>query len=105
MHVYSRYPIDFWSGWMREDEYLQSLVREHHSSGGLATAIRGYEDFRDEGFQMARKIGWEGDIRQGPFIAGLPTYDGDGLIMIAWKQDNNGETFILSPIQLPWLET
>ncbi|MGA8614265.1 MAG: hypothetical protein WB760_21835 [Xanthobacteraceae bacterium] len=28
----------------------------------------------------------------------------DGHYMIAWKQDNNGMTFIVSPHKLPWLE-
>jgi hypothetical protein len=31
--------------------------------------------------------------------------DGAGPLMIAWKQDNNGDTFVYSPWPLPWLET
>ncbi len=66
-----------------------------------------YEKMKQHALQIARKVGWEGDIREGPFIAGLPTDKGgeDGKVMIAWKQDNNGDTFIVSPIRLKWLET
>lgn len=65
-----------------------------------------YEAFRNQAYELAKKVGWEGDIREGPYIAGLPTHEtaDDGHIMIAWKQDNNGDTFVVSPYKLPWLE-
>ena len=71
-----------------------------------ATEVAQYKAFREKAFALGHKVGWEGDIREGPFIAGLPTNEtgNDGHIMIAWKQDNNGDTFVVSPFKLPWLE-
>ena len=69
-----------------------------------ASTIAEYEKLRDEAFELARAKGWEGDTRQGPFIAGIPTGDYTTGILIAWKQGNNGITFIASPFKLPWLD-
>jgi hypothetical protein len=90
--------MDKWPGWMTEAQFRENLHNQE--------ALQDYEAFREEAFRMAREAGWEGDIREGPFISGLPS-DADepaGRIMIAWKQDNNGETFIVSPFALSWLE-
>jgi hypothetical protein len=55
---------------------------------------------------MALEAGWEGDIRHGsgPFVCPLPDGDCGSEYLIAWKQDNNGSTFIASPFCLPWLK-
>jgi hypothetical protein len=49
-------------------------------------------------------FGWEGYIREGPYRAPLPCGDPSCKYMVAWRQDNNGDTFIASPFHLPWLE-
>jgi hypothetical protein len=56
--------------------------------------------------RLATRIGWEGDFRNGPFISAMPAEHGNGYseFLIAWKQDNNGTTFIASPFPLLWLE-
>ena len=110
MFVYARAPINFWHGWLTEDAYRRQLVEldtQQGELGGESDAIAKYEARRDAALALARRVGWEGDIREGPFIAGLPTDNSgkDGLTMIAWKQDNNGATFVVSPFRLPWLET
>jgi len=55
----------------------------------------------------AKEVDWEGDIRKGeqPYVSPLPHHD-DTIceFLIAWKQDNNGSTFVASPYPLPWLE-
>jgi hypothetical protein len=55
---------------------------------------------------IARRVHWEGDIRSGsgPFICPIPDGDSTGEYLIAWKQNNNGTTFIASPFRLSWLE-
>ena len=100
IHVHDM-PIDFWEGWLTEDQYKSQLTAD--DDFGRASTIAEYEELRDEAFELARAKGWEGDIRQGPFIAGIPTGDHTTGIMIAWKQHNNGTTFIASPLKLPWL--
>jgi hypothetical protein len=56
-------------------------------------------------YALARLVHWEGDIREGPFVSMLP-FPGNNWSapIIAWKQDNNGTTFIASPVSLPWVE-
>jgi hypothetical protein len=43
-------------------------------------------------------------MHEGPFFSALP----DGMssscdYVVAWKQHNNGTTFLVSPWELPWL--
>jgi hypothetical protein len=52
---------------------------------------------------LAHDKGWEGDFRVGPYIFWLPTETGF-TYAFAFKQDNNGTTFIVSPVQLQWVE-
>ena len=56
------------------------------------------------GKSLAKKVGWEGDIREGPYVFFIP--DPGSFEMrqcFVFKQDNNGETFIISPFEMPWL--
>ena len=99
-YVYVLGPIDWWRAWTSLDtppvEHYRDendRVRERHHRQALlehATAR-----FRD--------AGWDGDVRLGPFFAGLPTHDVTGEVMVGLKQDNNGTTFIWSPNELPWV--
>jgi hypothetical protein len=111
MFAYSRAAIDFWPGWMTEKQFEEQVTSEaaELEPGYYECRMREYRSFRDTAFALAKKVGWEGDVRPGeggPYIAGLPTHDTgrDGHFMIAWKQDNNGDTFVVSPYRLPWLE-
>jgi len=102
MFVHVHMPIDFWEGWLTEDQYKNQLNGDDDMA--RASTIAEYEKLRDEAFELARAKGWEGDTRQGPFIAGIPTGDYTTGILVAWKQGNNGITFIASPFKLPWLD-
>jgi hypothetical protein len=106
MFAYARAAIDFWPGWLSEEEFKAQLAHRCFTQRDIANAWSRYEQFRDRAYDLAKKVGWEGDIRSGPFIAGLPTHETaiDGNVMLAWKQDNNGDTFVVSPYKLPWLE-
>lgn len=106
IHIYCVEPIDSWLGWSDEEQFRSSLDR------WCAPANRNvfwtlYEQFRDRSQELARDFEWEGDIREGPFIAGVPIFPvrNVSLFMIAWKQRNDGRTFIASPVALPWLES
>ncbi len=105
MFAYSRAAIDWWPGWLTEVELKKQLV-EIHSTEDAAHTLLQYEKQLSAAHELAKKVGWEGDTREGPYIAGLPAKDtaDDGHYMIAWKQDNNGDTFVVSPFRLPWLE-
>jgi hypothetical protein len=51
----------------------------------------------------ASAAGWEGDFREEPVVMWLPNESEfkHGFVL---KQDNNGETYVVSPVELPWLE-
>jgi hypothetical protein len=56
--------------------------------------------------QEARRAGWEGDFAEVPRVVFLPDPDlGEFAYGFAFKQRNNGTTFVASPKRLPWLET
>jgi hypothetical protein len=105
MFAYRLPSINSWNGWMTESRYLEELAEEAKAEAS-SSSVSKYEALRSKAFELARNVGWEGDIREGPFIAGIPTDTpgDDGYIMIAWKQDNNDTTFVVSPFNLPWLE-
>lgn len=99
IYVYSLGPIDFWAGMLSEAEYREKMHAED-----VDHIDEVYIPFFDQAKELARSIGWEGDIRQGPFISALPTEDNyHPFTVIAWKQDNNGATFVASQYELPWL--
>jgi hypothetical protein len=68
-------------------------------------------DFWGKAQKLAQAQGWEGDIRGGfgdsdggPWFAPLPINEpGSTAFVIAWKQDNDGDTFVASPVPMPWL--
>jgi hypothetical protein len=64
---------------------------------------RSREQLLENAKEQFRRAGWEGDVRMGPFFAGLPTNDETGEVMVGLKQNNNGTTFIWSPFELTWL--
>jgi len=57
--------------------------------------------------EEAKNIGWEGDYQTGhadPRVFFIPNGEGGFSYGFAWKQVNNGTTFVLSPVRLPHLE-
>jgi len=54
--------------------------------------------------EAAIKAGWTGDLRHysKPRVIALPNVC-KASVAIAWKQDTNGVTFVVSPVELPWL--
>lgn len=75
-----------------------------------APANRGFEEMQrfmaywDRAQQAAMAQGWEGDFRGRPFVMWVPSYDRCDLVpAFVWKQDNNGTTFVVSPVELPHL--
>lgn len=102
LYVYSIDPIDYWPGWYQEADYLKS-VQEYDEIPGASFADE-YHALKKRALAAADSAGWEGDIREGPFVAGLPSTGGEVQVLIAWKQDNNGTTFIVSPVPLEHLK-
>lgn len=106
MFAYARWPIDFWAGWLTEAEYKDHLAERFYTPEDIKNALVKYEAFLEKGKRLATEIGWDGDMRDGPYVAGLPKPESgsDGQVMVAWKQDHSGGTYVISPHRLPWLE-
>lgn len=102
LFVYALSPIDFWPGWMKEADYLASVKNYDDLVGD--SFVDDYTILRREALDEAKRVGWEGDIREGPFVSGLPSDLGEIRVMMAWKQDNNGTTWIASPVELAHLK-
>jgi hypothetical protein len=110
MIVYRLDPIDWWNGWHRVEDLFE---KQDDPEEGSATKLRTKElwPFLAEAFHAAREwLGWEGDVSDGDLWATvLPPTEGFGWgpdmpFVLAWKQKNNGTTFIASPYRLPWVE-
>jgi hypothetical protein len=114
-YAYDLCPIDW--GW----DYLPTVeqMAARYAENDAVKAIQGIEyldgpfvePFLEEFKQAqeaARAAGWEGDYRNDsrPRVLFLPGANMNCAFQhaFAWKQDNNGTTFVISPYQLTWLE-
>lgn len=57
-----------------------------------------------EAQKMAFELGWEGDFRHNPEVFWMPIETAFEWGFV-FKQNNNGTTFVISPIELPWLDS
>jgi hypothetical protein len=101
-------PVDWWYGWQPYTDIQHADASPFTIHSPLAPPDEMYNDTR-RFYQLAQRAakdhaGWEGDIREGPYMAGyvIPG-DPTSHVIIGWKHDNNGDTFIASPVQL-WRE-
>ena len=53
--------------------------------------------------EMARQAGWEGDFREPPRVFWVPC-ETAFVYGFAFKQDNNGTTYVMSPVEMPHLK-
>lgn len=104
-------PIDFNWGQLKtveetaiqlaKEDTLDALHPEIPSVGEEPTCrhfLARWREAQDE----ARNHHWEGDFRQDPVVFWLPGETGFEY-GFAFKQDNNGTTFVMSPVPLPHL--
>ena len=90
LKVYKINAIDHWDGWHPVASMEHRAVFTLAFNAAIAEGI---------GYRVLR-AGEGGN----PWWAPFPGPDsGDPLYLIAWKQENNGTTFIVSPVELPHL--
>lgn len=104
--IYETGPQDNYEGMINVDEYIEKL---NHSwtLENLTMRIHVLEVVQKAMVTIVNsESSWEGDVRGNEiYIFSLPDPDNcDVLRGVIWKQDNNGTTFICSPVKLPWLE-
>lgn len=101
-YVYDMGPnTDRWVGWSTKDDVV---------SHGKASLDEDWTPYIDAAIEHATqqfrdRTGWEGDVREGPYLAGLmPHEEGEEFTFaVALKQDNNGWIYVWSPYELSWL--
>ncbi len=91
MYQYEMDPIDYFEGCVPLADYLKN------------TANPDINDIISElVVNMGKFKGWEGIIQDGIWVFAIPD-DVETKVGFVWKQDNNGTTFVISPIPLPHL--
>jgi hypothetical protein len=102
VNVYRLPPIDhMWAALPTIADYRKSLVNEFEAAE-VASQILALDEFLKNSLQTAKEYGWEGDFRNEPRVFLLPLKS-EFRTCLVWKQDNDGTTFVSSPIELPWL--
>lgn len=91
VNVYRIEPIDDWNGWTPLSQYLRGV-----EDAGVPNLIA----FIGRACTVAAKHGWEGDMTEVRVIR-VP---GRNDVIVAWKQDNDGSTFIAAAGTLDHLE-
>jgi hypothetical protein len=118
IHTYSIDAIDRWTGLQHAADYLHQAVHDvglfKKESGihEIQTATRSYQHILEEfstlltaAQKAATALGWEGDTSAGPFVLFTPSEPAARLTGIAWKQNNNGQTFVMSLHPIPSLDS
>lgn len=103
-YTYQINPIDW--GWEHSKTVQQTLVdltadfaHDDHTSSTILDFISDWEYAK----VAAKDAGWEGDFSEGPVVIWLP----DELNFsygFVFKQTNNGTTYVVSPVPMPWLD-
>lgn len=92
---YATGPIDFWDGCVDKTKFLKSMTCTRSDLNRIEGAALG----------AFRLLGWEGDVRSGPYFFALPDPPNCTMQLgLAVKQDNGGRCFFASPFRLPYLE-
>lgn len=110
LYGYKFFVIDHgWEHLVKVDEFLKQLVDNNFSFDNKDIEL--FEEYTlqvTKSFKQAKllatKLGWEGDFICGPSVFFMPDPDRNNMSYgFVFKQYNNGETFVISPIQLEHL--
>jgi hypothetical protein len=105
-HVYEIPPVDF--GWRFLKTVAETAADLGASDGGQAVSGASHEGPSVGEFasnwkaaqEAARDKGWDGDFRQPAVVFWIPG-DTEFTYGFVFKQDNNGTTYVVSPVALP----
>ena len=103
LYCYAIHPIDFWPGALTGEQLMRITADGCDGNwewfAQFSAKVHATKSAAEAAFE---KIGWEGDIREGPYYFILPDVHTTCLGYVV-KQDNNGATFVASPHPLPHL--
>jgi hypothetical protein len=96
MYIYETPPVDYFSGLLRFEDALNMIDGEGESMAEslmnlLAKCV----------YTVSKITDWEGDICCLHLLA-FPQEGYEPRLGLIWKQNNNGTTFICSPVAIPW---
>jgi hypothetical protein len=108
-HTYEVPPIDF--GWenlnsVQEiasrllEKSLGSKLKNDIDDSDLQSFLRSWNSAKE----AASEKGWDGDLSLEPVVMWIPNHT-EFNYGFALKQDNNGTTYVISPVRMPWLES
>jgi len=109
MYVYHIHPIDFrWETLLTVKEFgeklaAHDLINAVDDYGSAATEFKVFLAKFEKAKELAKQVGWEGDFRHDPAVFTLPM-ELSFAYGFVWKQDNNGNCFVVSPYPMPWLK-
>ncbi|MCW7552672.1 hypothetical protein NX722_08445 [Endozoicomonas gorgoniicola] len=103
MFIYELDPIDYFSGSIPLEDYLKSIKEMDDTFGEYEFTQRQIGRLTSK---MKTISSWEGDIIDGVYVFAMPgsNMDTNLALGIVWKQRSNGTTFVVSELELPWLE-
>lgn len=107
-HTYETPPVDIgWEDLRTVQETAGVLVARMQSTGVKndvdASALHSFLAAWTSAKDAASSKGWEGDLRIEPVVFWVPN-DTEFSYGFVLKQDNNGTTYVVSPVPMPWLE-
>lgn len=110
-YVYELSPIDHgWENLKTVEEtvtYIRSIeenAKAVEPLGDITPTSSEFLEAWEHAQEEAREYNWEGDFRHAPKVFWLPHSDNYFAFGFVFKQDNNGTTFVVSPVDLPHLE-
>ena len=101
LFVYSLCPTDFFAGSITIEQFLAKDLHNCNESH----LYRIFHFMRCM-YETGKLIGakkeyfWEGDIIQGIYVFAVPSGDLALDFGYIWKQSNNGNTFVISPVEI-----
>jgi hypothetical protein len=105
LYCYQIPPIDVWFGALDGGQLLASAwVGCQEDWGAIASVCGEVAEVKALAESAFRTIGWEGDVREGPYYFALPGETGLSIGHVI-KQDNNGNCFVASPRELRHLDS
>ena len=108
MFIYATGPLDYSDGMIPLDEAIQKIANSDAIPPEWGIGINEIIHFIMLcAYKVAKeKTFWEGDIRDNNiYLFSLPDPSSNSTRLgLVWKQDNNGTTFICSPVEIPWLK-
>jgi hypothetical protein len=100
-------PIDFGWGYLRTVDDVGAQIAREQLEGkwihkvGSAYSFEEFSSAWEQALMEAKAAGWEGDFKYPPLVFWLPS---DLTFVYGFVFSNTGDTFVVSPVALPWLE-